>query len=256
MATSAPTVQTLDQIMAELQPGYAGQKGIINQQIANTDATYKATDLALDAAKTQGFNKINSQATGRGLAFSGIPLDEQANYLSTEYLPGKQKAKAQQQSDTLTLQGQLAALDTDIRNRAAGTRDNQVSSLNAWNLQQAQLEAQAREAAANRAAQAREGAANRAAASKSASPFAVGGSQSGGYTVFNADGSRANIDLWTYVRSQGGGATDLVGMLSTSKDKNDKKAYNNYIQNANKYGANAAFEQLRRDLPTAFYTSK
>lgn len=164
MATSAPTVQTLDQIMAELQPGYAGQKGIINQQIANTDATYKATDLALDAAKTQGFNKINSQATGRGLAFSGIPLDEQANYLSTEYLPGKQKAKAQQRSDTLTLQGQLASLDTDIRNRAAGTRDNQVSALNAWNLQQAQLEAQAREAAANRAAQAREGAANRAAA--------------------------------------------------------------------------------------------
>ena len=58
MAT-APTVESLDQIMAELQPGYTGQKGIINQQIANTDATYKASELALDAAKTQGFNQIN-----------------------------------------------------------------------------------------------------------------------------------------------------------------------------------------------------
>lgn len=170
MAT-APTVQTLDQIMAELQPGYQGQRDVIGQQISNTDATYKAAELGLDAAKTQGFNQINTQATGKGASFSGIPADEQATYLSTKYLPGVQEAKAKKQSDTLTLQGQLASLDTDIRNKALGSRDSQISSLNAWNLQQAQLEAQARENAANRAAQAAEGRANRAAsAPKQVSP--------------------------------------------------------------------------------------
>jgi hypothetical protein len=165
---NAPTVQSLNQLMAELTPGYAGQKKVIGQQIANTDATYKASELALDAAKTQGFNQINTQATGKGAAFSGIPADEQATYLSTKYLPGVQEAKAKKQSDTLTLQGQLAAIDTDIRNKAFSTRDSQQSSLNAWNLQQASLEAQARENAANRAAQAAEGRANRAASAPKA----------------------------------------------------------------------------------------
>ena len=264
MAT-APTVQTLDQIMAELQPGYTAQRGVIAKGIQNTNETYKASELALDAAKTQGFNQINDQATGKGVgrAFSGLPIVEQADYLSTKYLPGLQQAKAQQQKDILTLEGQNAALDTDIRNRAFSTRDTQQSALNQWNLQQAQIAAQAEAARLEREFQASENAKNRAAnraasaqAARTSSPFAIGGSQSGGYTVFNADGSRANIDLWTYVRSQGGGVTDLVGMLATSKDKNDQAAYKNYIQNANKYGANAAFEQLRRDLPTAFYTSK
>lgn len=270
MAT-VPTVQTLDQIMAELQPGYTAQRGVIQKGIQNTNETYKASQLALDAAKTQGFNQINDQATGKGVgrAFSGLPIAEQADYLSTKYLPGLQQAKAQQQADILTLEGQNAALDTDIRNKAFGSRETQQQSLNQWNLQQeaqraaaeaARLDrdfraSQAERDRAHQAAQAREAAATRAAA-KTSSPFAIGGSNSGGYTVFNADGSRANIDLWTYVRSQGGGATDLVGMLATSKDKKDQNAYKNYIQNANKYGANAAFEQLRRDLPTAFYTSK
>ena len=271
MAT-APTVQTLDQIMAELQPGYTAQRGVIQKGIKNTNETYKASELALDAAKTQGFNQINDQATGKGVgrAFSGLPIVEQADYLSTKYLPGLQQAKAQQQSDILTLEGQNAALDTDIRNRAFSSRETQVGAQNQWNLQQQAQEAaaeaarierdfRASQAEKERAAQNARAAADRAATAKAArtsSPFAIGGSQNGGYTVFNADGSRANIDLWTYVRSQGGGATDMVGMLATSKDKNDQNAYKNYIQNANKYGANAAFEQLRRDLPTAFYTSK
>lgn len=135
MAT-APTVQTLDQIMAELQPGYTAQRGVIQKGIQNTNETYKASQLALDAAKTQGFNQINEQATGRGLAFGGIPIVEQADYLSTKYLPGLQQAKAQQQKDILTLEGQNAALDTDIRNKAFSSRETQQQSLNQWNLQQ------------------------------------------------------------------------------------------------------------------------
>ena len=160
---NAPTVQTLDQIMASLQPGYAAQQGIIGQQIANTDANYKAQSLALDAAKTQGFNQINTQATGKGNTFSGIPVDEQANYLSTTYLPGVQQAQAKQNADKLTLAGQMAALNTDQRNQALGIQSKQQSDLNSWNMQERQIQASAAEAAANRAAQAREAAANRAA---------------------------------------------------------------------------------------------
>ena len=161
MATTAPTVQTLDQIMAELQPGYTAQRGVIAKGIQNTNETYKASELALDAAKTQGFNQINEQATGRGLAFSGIPLSEQADYLSTKYLPGKQQAKAQQQADILTLEGQNAALDTDIRNKAFGSRETQQQSLNQWNLNQANIEAQAEAARLDREFRAAEAAKER-----------------------------------------------------------------------------------------------
>jgi hypothetical protein len=173
MAT-APTVQTLDQIMAELQPGYTAQREVIGKGIQNTNETYKASELALDASKTQGFNQINEQATGKGLAFGGIPIEEQADYLSTKYLPGKQAAKAKQQEDILTLEGMNASLDTDIRNKAFGSRETQQQSLNQWNLQQ-EAQAAAAEAARldrdfrasqaekDRAAQAAQAAANRAA---------------------------------------------------------------------------------------------
>ena len=177
MATTAPTVQSLDQIMAELQPGYTAQRGVIQKGIQNTNETYKASQLALDAAKTQGFNQINDQATGKGVgrAFSGLPIVEQADYLSTKYLPGLQQAKAQQQKDILTLEGQNAALDTDIRNRAFSSRESQIGAQNQWNLQQESQRAaaeaarierdfRASEAQKERAHQAAQAAANRAAA--------------------------------------------------------------------------------------------
>lgn len=188
MAT-VPTVQTLDQIMAELQPGYKAQRGVIQKGIQNTNETYKASQLALDAAKTQGFNQINDQATGKGVgrAFSGLPIVEQADYLSTKYLPGLQQAKAQQQSDILTLEGQNAALDTDIRNKAFSSRETQVGTKNQWNLQQEaqraaaeaariQRDFQASEAAKERAAQNARDAANRAAAA-AAQPKGLSGSE-------------------------------------------------------------------------------
>ena len=177
---NAPVVQSLDQIMAELQPGYQAQREVIGKGIQNTNETYKASELALDAAKTQGFNQINTQATGKGTTFSGISADEQADYLSTKYLPGKQQAKAQQQSDILTLEGQNAALDTDIRNRAFGSRETQVGSLNQWNLAAEERAFQARENAANRAAQAAESAANRAATA-AAQPKGLSGSELSGW---------------------------------------------------------------------------
>lgn len=183
MAT-APVVQTLDQIMAELQPGYTAQRGVIAKGIQNTNETYKASELALDAAKTQGFNQINEQATGRGLAFGGTPIAEQADYLSTKYLPGLQQAKAQQQSDILTLEAQNAALDTDIRNKAFGSRETQVGALNQWNLQQeaqraaaeaARIERdfRASEAQKERAHQAAQAAAQRAARAPAKAPSLV-----------------------------------------------------------------------------------
>lgn len=172
MAT-APNVQSLNQLMAELAPGYAGQKNVINQQIANTDKNYNATGLALDAEKTRAFNQINSQAAGRGASFSGIPIGEQADYLSTKYLPGKQEAAAKRQADILTLQGQMATLDTDARNKAFDSRSKQISELNEWNLNQANIAAAAEAARLQREFDAAENAKNRSASAGGGSSYSA-----------------------------------------------------------------------------------
>lgn len=132
MAT-APTVQKLDQIMAELQPSVQGQVDVINQQKAASAGIYDAQRAGLDAQKVEGFNDINTQATGRGMAFSGIPLNEQAEYLSTKYLPGIQAANAQQNMDALAYDRQSADLNANIFNKAFDWRNQQVLTLNDWN---------------------------------------------------------------------------------------------------------------------------
>lgn len=199
---NAPVVQSLDQIMAELQPGYQAQREVIGKGIQNTNETYKASELALDAAKTQGFNQINEQATGKGTTFGGIPVEEQANYLSTKYLPGKQAAKAKQQEDLLTLESQNASLDTDIRNKAFSSRETQVGSLNQWNLQKAAQEAaaeaarierdfRASEAQKERAAQNARDAANRAATA-AAQPKGLSGSELNGWATNYVKGKQGS----------------------------------------------------------------
>ncbi len=174
MATKAPKVETLAKSMAALDPGYREQRNLINEQIAGLSGLYGAQREALDATKVQSFNQINDQATGRGAAFSGIPVHEQADYLSTHYLPGLTNLANQENAERMQYRQDMARLNTEQRNIAISRIDQQQSALNQWNLQQAQLQAQARENelnrkfqaaqnAADRAAQAAEGAANRAA---------------------------------------------------------------------------------------------
>lgn len=158
-----PQVQTLAQIMADLAPATTAQTNVINAQKSALPAKYDAQRSALGAEKTQGFNQINDQATGRGLSFSGIPLDEQATYLSTKYLPGLQQADYQQNEEGLNLDKELADVNSDLYKQAFTRQGQQQSDLNSWNMQQMQIEAQAKENALNRAAEAANAAANRAA---------------------------------------------------------------------------------------------
>lgn len=170
----APQVQTLAEVMAGLDPAYSAQTSVIQKRQAGLGAKYDAQRAGLAAEKGQGFNAINNQATGRGMSFSGIPIDEQATYLSTKYLPGVQQANYQQNDEDLTLQGQVAEIGTQKANRGLDIVEKQKSDLNQWNQNERSIQAQAEAArlsrefeasenAKNRAASAAEAAANRAA---------------------------------------------------------------------------------------------
>lgn len=159
----APNVQSLADVIAELNPAYAQSQAVIQQKQAGLGAKYDAQRAGITAEKGQAFNAINNQATGRGASFSGIPLDEQATYLSTKYLPGLQTADYQQNEEGLELEGQNAQIETQKYGQAFNSVERQKSDLNSWNMAEAQRAAQAREAELQRQFQASEGAADRAA---------------------------------------------------------------------------------------------
>jgi len=140
----APVVQSPDSILSSLTPAYSGQESVINQEQAAIPAKYQAQTDELNADKVQGFKDINTSANSKGLAFSGIPASEQATYLSTKYLPGIENLENQQNTDTMTLAGQLASLESEKRLTALNTQQTQQKALSDWqNAQEAQQEQEA-----------------------------------------------------------------------------------------------------------------
>ena len=126
---SAPTVQSVEQIVADLNPAYSGSIDVLNKRRAALPGQFQAQRSGLEAEKVVGFNQINNQATGRGMSFSGIPLDEQANYLSTKYLPGLQQLALQENEQNLALDEALAGINKERRLKAMDIRSNQQSAL-------------------------------------------------------------------------------------------------------------------------------
>lgn len=132
MAT-APKVQTIQESIGDLNPAYEGSRNVINQQIGNLGQKYDAQRAGIYAARGNAYNAINNQATGRGLAFSGIPAHEQARYEAEKTLPALMQADFQQNDEGLQLQGRLADLDKELRTNALNRVDKQQSDLNSWN---------------------------------------------------------------------------------------------------------------------------
>lgn len=150
MAT--PKVETLAQSMAMLEPGYAEQHGLINEQIEGLGAASQVRRDRLEGARVNAFGKINDQALSRGsaIALGGIPLHEQAEYTSDVFLPGMQDIELQEGAERMQLRNTAAQLRTQQSTAALSRIDQQQAALNQWNLSQAQIEAQRREAELNR----------------------------------------------------------------------------------------------------------
>lgn len=197
MAVKAPKVQSLAKISSSLNPAYKASKNVVNQQINALPEKYDAQRAAINAERGQGFNAINNQATGRGGSFSGVPVDEQATYLSTKYLPGMQTADYQENEEGLTLQGMLADINKEKRLQAMDIRRGQVSDLNSWRQMIQQQQFQAAEAAKERSFTAGQNAADRAAsAAQSAAETPSLNSQLTAFLVQNSVKGKVNPAVW------------------------------------------------------------
>lgn len=244
---AAPVVQSVEQIISDLNPAYQGQIDVLNQRRAQLPGQFEAQRQALGAEKVQGFNQINNQATGRGMSFSGIPLDEQANYLSTKYLPGLTALTSQENEQNLALDDALAKINQDRRLRAMDTRQSQQKSLEAYLSEQRQMAwerekfnaQQALERSKMAAESARYAAANPTPVTYSWSKNGAGG--------YNTTGG---VDLATAVKSQGGGINNLVSLLANGSES-DRKAAKYYMDNVGKNPV-AAYNYLVQNTG-AFY---
>ena len=246
---AAPTVQSVEQIVADLNPAYAGSEAVIAQRRAALPGQFQAQRMGLEAEKVQGFNQINNQMTGRNLSFSGITADEQANYLSTKFLPGMQQLSFQENDQNLALDDALAKINQERRLRAMDIRQTQQSSLEKYlaeererAFQQQKFQAEQAMERAKMAQQASLAAADRAASTPTTYTWSKNGS--GGY---NTSGG---VDLATAVRSQGGGISNLVSLLANGS-ASDRKAAKYYMDNVGKNPV-AAYNYLVKNTG-AFY---
>lgn len=159
----APKVESLADIMAQLDPAYQGQRDVYSKQSGQIDVDTQNTITGLKAQRGEAWNDIGRSANARGFAFGGIRADEQARYDSTAFMP----AVAKTQSEGIKAKNDIslasAQLSTDARKTALGMQQQQQSNLNSWNMQEASLAAQARENQLNRGFQASQAAASRAA---------------------------------------------------------------------------------------------
>ncbi len=127
-----PQVQSLDQILAELDPAYAPQRALYQQQQQALPGQQTAAMTGLDTAKGNAFRDVNTNANSKGLAFSGIPAAEQTRYLGEKYLPAKANLESDFQKQNLTLAQSLAQLSAEQRLKAVDKHDTQQSSLDKY----------------------------------------------------------------------------------------------------------------------------
>lgn len=248
----APQVQSLDSILAGLNPAYAPSEALYNQQIAAIPGQQQAAQAGLDQTKTNSFHDINTSANSKGLAFSGIPSSEQATYLGGTYLPAVAKLKSDSQNQQMTLQQALASLESDKYKTGLSTQQDQQKVLDSYNQQQQQnaFDAQQKELDREASASGSGGLSAYQAAelqNKAASQYKASIFKSGNYNFTGPNG--APISMATYAQATGNNILDL---LRNSGSQYDKNAYQDATYWLSKGGEALAESNLQKKYPKLF----
>ena len=148
---AAPQVQKLEQIIAELNPAYKPQQDIYKKQISAVPGKYDALKSGLEVRKQNEFREISRGANARGMAFSGMPQEEQTRYLGESYLPALAGYDTQAEEERLRLEQAIASLLGDQRLRATEIRSGQQRDYNSWQEAERQRAFQRQEAERDRA---------------------------------------------------------------------------------------------------------
>lgn len=133
---AAPTVQALNDIIAQYTAAQAPENAQIDTSINNNDQSGAGQVAGLNAAKDNAFGGITQNAVDRGGYFSGFTPDQEAKYTGATYLPALAKVQSTIANTRNTLLGQKASLLTQANTAALSTQQDQQKALDSYNQQQ------------------------------------------------------------------------------------------------------------------------
>lgn len=118
--------QTLDQIFASLGSIYDPQTDLIRKQQADIPTQIAEEEKGLQAKQERSFGEILGGARQRGMGFSGIPLQEQAKYTASEFLPAVARLRQTGRQQATTLEEALLGINERRRTFAQQIRDGDL----------------------------------------------------------------------------------------------------------------------------------
>lgn len=251
-----PQVQDLAAIIAELDPAYAPQRQLFQQQQGLLPGQQAAAIGGLDAAKGNAFRDINTNANSRGMAFGGIPIAEQTRYVGEKYLPARAGVESDFQKQGFQLSQALAQLSGDQRIKALDRRSEQQKILDSYLEAERERQFRAAEAEKNRQAEMRMSSAKQSAGGVD---LQIKKNDRGGWEVYENGKPSQQYDLAMAADLLG---RDLISLLENG-DAQDRQAaqwYQDNLRDVSRTGGGDARvaqqyarERLRKDRGTAFY---
>lgn len=116
----------LDEIIRELDASYNPQRQSINERLNALPAQADAEIKGLEGQQTQAFDSILAGARGRGLGFSGIPIAEQAQYTSSQFLPAVARVRQSQNENRRSLADALNNIGLEQNKFAQSIRQSEL----------------------------------------------------------------------------------------------------------------------------------
>lgn len=216
----------LQAIVKELDAGYNPSRDIINKQIKALPGMAESEISGLKATQAESFDNILAGARGRGMGFSGIPIQEQAQYTASQFLPAVARVRQAQNDKQSTLLGALADVNRTQLSEASRIREaelNRDEQIRQFNEQQAAAE-RARQAAARASSGGfNTGLLNNAPKS---TPKAASAARraDGGYNFTDAGGKP--ISAARYAQLMGKSIGEVLYTMGSSGDQYAQQLYN------------------------------
>ncbi len=254
----APTVDSYDTIYGSLAGQYQPQTDLVNTQLAQLPTQQAAQQASLDQAKVNAFKDITNQSNSRGVLFSGVPIDQQATYTGTKYLPAVANMQTSFNNQKTSLLGSLNNINAQRMTTARGIQSNQQSNLTAY--QKAQSDAAYKNAQLQLSAQRNAISASKGSggitpyqqanlASKAAAQYKLTYKpNNAGYAFTGPNG--VPISAYQYAQATG---NSLLDLLKNSPSQYDQNAYNQAIGMHNQgYGEDQILNALSSKYKALF----
>lgn len=227
-----------EDVYNQLGTVYDPSTKLVNDQLSALPAQQESEQSALDQAKVNAFRDITEGANRRGVLFSGIPIQDQATYTGTKYLPAVAGLKTDYANRKFTLLDQINKIQAARTGEARGTvADAQKTAADtAYKNAQLQLSyarlANSGSGGISPSLQYQMIKDAQAQADKKKSEFKVEQDEGGNYRFKGANNKP--LKLAEFVAGTDGDANTVLDLLSNGSAY-DKKIYNSIqIQLANK----------------------